>query len=128
MSARALLRSITGMLEYCMSINISGPFRRVSLEHRGRIRGAGCLGTCLAAWVTIGCSGTSASPGGDTGQGGSNVGGTSAAATGGTPSNQSTGGASQSATGGNPATGGTSSGGTPSGGAPATGGRQTGGS
>jgi poly(3-hydroxybutyrate) depolymerase len=93
-----------------MSVNISGPFGRASIEHKRSIRATGCLGTCLAAWA-IGCSGSStpASPGSDIGQGGS-----TAVATGGTVSGPSTGGVSQTATGGTPA----------SGGAPATGGRQ----
>ena len=103
-----------------MSINISGPFERASLEHRRSMRATGYLGTCLAVWA-LGCSSsnTTTSPGGDTGQGGS-----SAAATGGTQSKPSSGGASQAATGGTLASGGAPAGtgggqAVPTGGSPA---------
>jgi poly(3-hydroxybutyrate) depolymerase len=89
-----------------MGISISSPFGWASSEHRSGIRVAGCLGTCFAVWVTVGCSGssTTASPGGNIGQGGSGAGGTAAA----------TGGASLAATGGARASGGAlASGGTP---------------
>src|SRR5512133_217324 len=84
-----------------MSINISGPLGRSSLEHRRSIRTAGYLGTCLAAWA-IGCTSSNTT----VSEGTSGQGGSSAVATGGTQSSPTTGGASQAATGGTPASGG----------------------
>jgi poly(3-hydroxybutyrate) depolymerase len=91
-------RLFTGALENCMEIRNSGPIERTYFEDQRGIRVAAYLGTCLAAWV-IGCSDSSSTSGGETGQGGS-----SAVAAGGSQINPSTGGAQPAAMGGASAT------------------------